>query len=484
MAIVRTAKGTAYAYDDEAGVDRVELASVALVTGSSIIVLISSHKEFGGSSSVTWNGQALTQDAQVTNASGARVEVWAKHNVTGATGTVSAIWPANKIAFGLTMAVVQVEGLATSSAWDKASTATGVGISPSSGATATTAQADEYLVGLVGSALAGLDVGGTWDNSFSAGQAVNDANTIALSEGYRIVAATGAYTASKTGAVSGQWAAAIATYKANLNQTMTPSAVASVGAALAGALLIGVAAVASVGAASGPGSVLYGVSAVAGVGAVVAPESAGVVADSYSPTAATTLAEGIATFTMRAVSTMGDRRDDTGAASVTPGSWPTGAGTLTFAQNISGQNLPSFVIAHVIFGARGVMTQDGNYLSNLRFTVTGGSYALSGPWDDIRPYTLGSESYSARCKDARSAAVTTKPAGGAWTWADVQGLAGSAIKIDYANITTVGHFADVWVSEMYVEAYGPQGSYVIPLTRVLKAGNLRREFNIAETFNL
>ena len=269
------------------------------------------------------------------------------------------------------------------------------------------------------------------------------------------------------------------------NQTLTPSAVASAGAVLAGALIAGVLAVGCVGQASGPNSVKYSVAPAESAGAVVVPSSAAVVADSYNPTQATSVAEGISTFIMRAISTMGDSRDDTGAASVTPASWPTGAGTLTFAQNISGANLPNFAISHVIFGARGVMTQDGSYLSNLRFTVTGGSYPLIyGAWDDIRPYTLGSGSYSARCKDSRSDPATTKPGGGAWTWADVQALAGSAIKIDYSNITTVGHFADVWVSEMYVEAYGPQGSYIVPLTKRLKAGNLKRQFNIAETFNL
>lgn len=212
MAIVRTAKGTASAYDDTVGVDRCELASVSIAEGASIVVMVAHQPSFGAPSTVTWNGLALAQDVAAVNASGSHCRIYSRHGVSAATGTVTVLFGSTQIA-GVCIAVAQYTGLAASPV-DMASGGTGLGVSPSSGATSTTAQADEVCVGAVASALAGLDVGGTWDNSFTAGQAVNDANTIALSEGYRIVAATGAYTASKTLANSGQWAAVITTYKA------------------------------------------------------------------------------------------------------------------------------------------------------------------------------------------------------------------------------------------------------------------------------
>ena len=103
---------------------------------------------------------------------------------------------------------------------DRTSTGTGSSATPSSGATATTSQADELLIGAIGTEGPDGDAAGTWGNSFTAGPRLGTTGgtqttpTSRVSLGYRIVSATGAYTAAKSGITSRDWAAMIATFKA------------------------------------------------------------------------------------------------------------------------------------------------------------------------------------------------------------------------------------------------------------------------------
>jgi hypothetical protein len=116
------------------------------------------------------------------------------------------------------IAVIRLDGL-TSTPIDKISTGIGSSLTASSGATSTTAQADEILIGGIGWEGPDGDDAGTWQNSFNAGQRLGTtgagaASNITVQEGFLIVAATGAYTAAVTRtANSRDWAAAIATYK-------------------------------------------------------------------------------------------------------------------------------------------------------------------------------------------------------------------------------------------------------------------------------
>jgi hypothetical protein len=141
-----------------------------------------------------------------------RLAIFSKHNVTGATGTVTATVASPLAENGLAITAEQVTGLATASVLDKTANATGNSGSPSSGDTATTAQANEYLAGAIGrSAATGGD--GSWSGSFTQGQQITDGVNLDLEDGYRIVSATGAYAAAKTGVTSAPWIAAITTYK-------------------------------------------------------------------------------------------------------------------------------------------------------------------------------------------------------------------------------------------------------------------------------
>ncbi len=111
-------------------------------------------------------------------------------------------------------------GLADVDPLDQTASSTGTGNSPSSNATSTTSQANELLIGLVGTEGPGGDSAGTWSDSFETGprfgttDGTEDTN-VTISMGHRIVSATGAYTAAKSGITSRDWTALIATFKAD-----------------------------------------------------------------------------------------------------------------------------------------------------------------------------------------------------------------------------------------------------------------------------
>ena len=122
-------------------------------------------------------------------------------------------------------AVVSVfRGLADEDPLDQTSTGTGSSATPSAGPTSTTTEADELLIGAIGTEGPNGDPGGTWLNSFTTGPRTGttggtDDTNITISLGYRIVSASGAYTAAKSGITSRDWAALIATFKAEPNPT-------------------------------------------------------------------------------------------------------------------------------------------------------------------------------------------------------------------------------------------------------------------------
>jgi len=115
-------------------------------------------------------------------------------------------------------AAYKVAGL-DSTPFDKSATGLGSDQIPSSGATATTSQSDELLVGGIGTEGPDGDAAGTWngdttDNNQRLGTTGSGAaSNITVAAATKIVSATGTYTASKTGITSRDWVAAIATYK-------------------------------------------------------------------------------------------------------------------------------------------------------------------------------------------------------------------------------------------------------------------------------
>jgi len=205
----------------------------AVAAGDDILVAFAADEE-GTVSSVTdsaGNTYELATQAvfdQSGAAAGVRTHIYAAYNVaalpSGSTITI------NHTSVTARSAAASVfRGLAGSAVVDQTKTATGTSTSPSSGASGTTTQADELLIGAIGTEGPHVDSPGVWSNAFtegprlgtSYGASSGDATDITVTMGWRIVGATGAYTAAKSGlATSRDWAAAIATFKADYRLTV------------------------------------------------------------------------------------------------------------------------------------------------------------------------------------------------------------------------------------------------------------------------
>lgn len=123
-------------------------------------------------------------------------------------------------------------GLANAEALDQVKTATGTTNTVSSGATSTTTQADELLIGSLGLEGPNVDAPSVWQNSFtygprlgtSFGASSGDATDITAQMGWRIVNTTGSYTAQIVNLnTTRDWAVAIATFKAQSGDVSNPT---------------------------------------------------------------------------------------------------------------------------------------------------------------------------------------------------------------------------------------------------------------------
>jgi len=164
-------------------------------------------------------GNTYNQAAVSINSGQLRAYIFAAYNVnalpSGSTITID-----SGVAVTAKAAVASVfRGLAEIGVLDKTSTGENdASDTASSGATPVTTQADELLIGAVGTEGPQGDSAGTWGNSFTPGPRIGttgggDDSNITVSMGYRIVSATGAYTASKTEMTARDHASAIATFK-------------------------------------------------------------------------------------------------------------------------------------------------------------------------------------------------------------------------------------------------------------------------------
>jgi hypothetical protein len=195
-----TAKGSAGSED----VGDLTLQRVALKAGDTLLV---SCNDEGGDVDVTWNGTPLHKDVG-TKGSGFYTTLFSLYSASGGTGDIVAIHVSGG---DLTINAYAVTNLMPS-ALDKTSAAQGMGASPSSGATATTAHANEFLWGAIGYAT-NSKASGAWNDGFTAGTQFTDTGGIGgVDDGYKTVSSTGAYTAAKTGGDKSAWAAVIATY--------------------------------------------------------------------------------------------------------------------------------------------------------------------------------------------------------------------------------------------------------------------------------
>lgn len=106
--------------------------------------------------------------------------------------------------------IAEYSGAATSSPLDQTAIATSSSTAPDSGATATTSQAAELVVGLI--ALSGVRTV-TWGNSFTGRQSSNNTVNRQADFGDLVVSSTGAYHAAATLSSASDWVAAVATFR-------------------------------------------------------------------------------------------------------------------------------------------------------------------------------------------------------------------------------------------------------------------------------
>ena len=221
-AIAYAARGTiAAGTGDGSGVTLASGVSVA--TGSTLVVFLEYPTKDQGDGpisvgSVVWNGHSLALAESPTGTfaktplgtSGATHECWMLANCPSGTGDIVAD---DSDAGGFDFingTVVEVTGAATSSL-DHLHVAHGPNSIPSSGATATTTQADELLLGSFAYLFSTIQ-GGSLVDPYVAGQ-VSTGGGNAIQDCSAVVAATGAYTMSKYGSTSTPWSAILVTLK-------------------------------------------------------------------------------------------------------------------------------------------------------------------------------------------------------------------------------------------------------------------------------
>jgi hypothetical protein len=195
-----TAKGSVGDED----VPDLTIRQVTLKAGETLLVSCSDE---GGDADVTWSGMSLHQDVG-THGSGFYTMIFSLYSATGGTGDIVATHGSGG---DLTINAYALTNLVPS-ALDKTSAAAGRDTSPSSGATATTSHANEFLWGAIGY-FANKRPTGTWNDGFTSGTQFTDTGGISgVEDGYKTVSSTGAYTAAKAGVDKDAWAAVIATY--------------------------------------------------------------------------------------------------------------------------------------------------------------------------------------------------------------------------------------------------------------------------------
>ena len=196
-----TARGTAGGED----VPEVAIRQVTLKAGETLLVSVNDEE---GDAVAYWQNAALRRDAATTGA-GFYTMVYSVYSAGGGTGDIVV---SHASGGDLTFNAYSVTGLAASPL-DKTASAQGMGTSPSSGATAATTHANEFLWGSIGYAT-NKKAAGTWNDGFVASGAhfTQTDGISGVDDGYKTVSSTGTYTAAKTGVDKDAWAALIATY--------------------------------------------------------------------------------------------------------------------------------------------------------------------------------------------------------------------------------------------------------------------------------
>ena len=198
----------------------VTVQAPGVAAGHSVILSFAMNPASGAVSCGDSRGNSYVIDRDITNGSGTtgvRSITVSAHNVTGLTSgnTITCTHPS---VTARALSANEFSGLAPSAPRDQTSASTGNSTAASSGSTATTTQAEELLIGTIG-------VEGKSNESFTTGGSYTIMGRVGTNQGsatsnitvnpeYRLVSATGSYSATGTLGTAHNWAASIVTYKA------------------------------------------------------------------------------------------------------------------------------------------------------------------------------------------------------------------------------------------------------------------------------
>jgi hypothetical protein len=181
---------------------------------SSAYVTISSITQTG----VTWAGEGNPQAQKEYSTNKQDTEIWIGIVGSGASKTIT-VTLSGSAAYGAVADVCEWSGIATSSFLDTTATAGGANLgAPSTGTTATTAQASELWIGSIFTTSSSDITQSSPTNSFSLldglGQKVYAYAYIAEAYLYHIASGTGVASTATTSLASGTYVGCIATFKA------------------------------------------------------------------------------------------------------------------------------------------------------------------------------------------------------------------------------------------------------------------------------
>jgi hypothetical protein len=179
-------------------------------TGNLLVAVLQDSNDPAGISLSDTRGNTWVKAISIYNSGSLlSLSIWYVANCAAGANTVSV---SGGFSGFQVICVGEWSGVATASPLDKTAVAQGTTGSADSGATATTTQADELLIG--GMALDSSQTL-TWTGSFtSRASAINGGSNRQGFLADRIVSSTGAYDATATYTGSSSWMAAIATFKA------------------------------------------------------------------------------------------------------------------------------------------------------------------------------------------------------------------------------------------------------------------------------
>lgn len=197
----------------------VTVPTAGVAAGTSIIVSLAMNPSAGSVSCTDTRLNSYTIDRDITSGSGTtgvRTVILSAHNVLSLSSG-NAITCTHPSVTARALSANAFSGLASMSARDKAAATTGSSTVPFSGSTPTTTQPSELLFGTIG-------VEGPSKETFTAGASYttigrigtsggSSTNNITVNPEYRLVTATGAYSAGGTLSVAHRWAAAIVTIR-------------------------------------------------------------------------------------------------------------------------------------------------------------------------------------------------------------------------------------------------------------------------------